>query len=140
MSFNEGDSVKVTEQGHSMHGKTGTVTLVYCDGQAFSVKFAEGRESGFFLSELELVDAKREALIELADTLDKARLQANAIDEYVIQSQHGVYGTIAMALHDTLGEIVGHDYDATRYAHSDRVYDSILDGNPVREALKVVGK
>ena len=140
MSFKEDDRVRIAEDSaHSKAGELGTVSHVYAD-HAYRVKLDSGNESGFFHKELELVDEKREALIELAETLDKARLQANAIDELVIQSQRGVYGTIALALHDTLGEIVGHGYDATRYAHSDRVYDSILDGNSVREALKVVSK
>jgi hypothetical protein len=82
----------------------------------------------------------REALIELAETLDKARLQANAIDDLVIQSQRGVYGTIALALHDTLEQIIGAGKDDIFNASADRVYDSILDGNTVREAIAEVVK
>lgn len=140
MSFKTGDKVRVVVPAHSMNGEVGTVTRVYPDGQTFSVEFDNGRESGFFLRELELVDAEREALIELAETLDKARLQANAIDDLVIQSQRGVYGTIALALHDTLEQIIGAGKDDIFNATADRVYDSILEGNTVREALALVVK
>jgi len=139
MSFKENDRVRITAKTHSKFGELGTVNHIYTDGGCL-VQLDTGNRSAFFKDEVEIVDEKREALIELAETLDKARLQANAIDELVIQSQRGVYGTIALSLHDTLEQIVGAGYDATRYAHADRVYDSILDGNTVREALKAVEK
>lgn len=80
-----------------------------------------------------------QALIILAEMLDKARRQANAIDDLTIQSQRGVYGQIALALHSTLEQIIGAGMEATRYATADRVYDSILDGNTVRQALAEYG-
>jgi len=140
MSFKQNDRVKVIASSYGHLGELGNVVNVGSDEETFLIHLDSGNTHGFFKAELELVDEKREALIELAETLDKARLQANAIDELVIQSQRGVYGTIALSLHDTLEEIIGAGYEATRYAHADRVYDSILDGNTVREALKAVGK
>lgn len=82
---------------------------------------------------------ERQALIILAEMLDKARIQANAIDEYAIQSQRGVYGTIALALHRTLEEIIGAGKEDIRTVTANRVYDSILDGNTVRQALEGEG-
>lgn len=77
---------------------------------------------------------EREALIILAEMLDKARIQANAIDLLVIQSQRGVYGQIVLALHDVLEQIVGDTEDPSLDA--DKVYVSIFaDGNTVRQAL-----
>ena len=69
------------------------------------------------------------ALIILAEMLDKARIQANAIE--VTAPQDGVYGDVSKALQGTLALIT----DA--YVAS-RVYDSILDGNSVKEALAAV--
>lgn len=80
-----------------------------------------------------------QALIILAEMLDKARRQANAIDDPEISSQRGVYGTIVLALGRTLEQIIGSGYEATRYATSDRVYESIVDGNTVRQALEAEG-
>lgn len=141
MSFKENDRVKVLGGNERYVGALGTVVEVFGDGDALIVKLdIDNRHGGFFASELELVDPKREALIELAETLNKARLQANAIDEYVIQSQRGVYGTIALALHDTLEQIIGAGRDDIFSATADRVYDSVLDGNTIREALAAVVK
>lgn len=142
MSFNKGDRVRIDEDSaHSKAGELGTVSHVYdVNRTAYRVKLDSGNESAFFGTELWPVDEKREALIELAETLDKARLMANAIDELVIQSQRGVYGQIALSLHDTLELIVGAGKEATFNAHADRVYDALIDGNTVREALKAVEK
>lgn len=139
MNFNKGDHVKAAVQYGKFAGKVGTVTQVYTDGETFAVKLDDGEEYAFFLSELEHVDAKREALIELAETLDKARLQANAIDEYTIAAQGGVYGYIVLALTDTLEAIFdGQVDDENLFANL--TYNAILDGNTVREALAVVVK
>lgn len=82
---------------------------------------------------------EREQLIELAETLDKARIQANAIDVYTIQSQMGVYGDIARALTDTLEVIFdGKVDDENLFANL--AYNAILDGNTVREAIALVVK
>ena len=139
MEFNAGDKVRVILADTADTGRVGRITEG--GGGAYLVLLA-GDEvpSGGYGSELELWDEKREALIELAATLDKARLQANAIDEYVIQSQRGVYGTIALSLHDTLEQIVGAGKDDIFYATADRVYDSVLDGNTIRQALAAVVK
>ena len=86
-----------------------------------------GRTSGFFEKELELVDPEKEALIRLAEKLDTARLQANAIAEAA--PQRGVYGII----HNALNLITG-DNDT-----ANDVYLSMMgDGNSVRQALAVV--
>lgn len=69
----------------------------------------------------------KEALITLAETLDHARLQANAIEATAPQS--GVYGRIVIAEIETLSLI-------TDAYTSQRVYDEILNsGISVREAL-----
>lgn len=81
----------------------------------------------------------KEALIELAETLDKARLQANPIDHPTISPQRGVYGQIVLALTDTLEVIFeGQIDDANLFAN--RAYTSLLDGNTVREAIAAVVK
>lgn len=157
MSFNEGDKVKVisTEIRHSGYvGRIGEIVNVfdvssYIRTYSVSLKWdtkdssmfdSMGVLASFYESELELVDEKREALIELAETLDKARLQANAIHDAEVSSQRGIYGTVALALHRTLEEIMGAGKVATRNATADRVYDSLLDGNTVREALALVAE
>lgn len=72
----------------------------------------------------------KEALIILAEMLDKARIQANAIE--ATAPQDGVYGRIVIAEVETLA-LVTDAYVAQR------VYADILkSGNTVREALTVV--
>jgi hypothetical protein len=131
MEFKAGDKVKVIAKNSRQEGKLGTVETVHSDKQTLMVQMEEGNLSGFFVSELELVDLKREALIELAETLDRARQQANAISIPVIESQRGVYGQIELALHDVVEQIVGEDIIEVA-----TVYTSIVaGGNTVREAL-----
>jgi hypothetical protein len=131
MEFKKGDRVKVIAKDSRQEGKLGTVETVHSDKQTLMVQMEEGNLSGFFVSELELVDLKREALIELAETLDRARQQANAISIPVIESQRGVYGQIELALHDVVEQIVGEDIIEVA-----TVYTSIVaGGNTVREAL-----
>ncbi len=88
MNFKQGDKVKIISKGSYYVGATGTVVSEGVDG-AYRVQIEQpapkysgfdtmGIISGFFESEIELVDSEREALIELAETLDKARKQANA--------------------------------------------------------------
>lgn len=68
------------------------------------------------------------ALIILAQMLDKARIQANAIE--VTAPQSGVYGDIAKALEGTLTFLT----DAGIAA---RIYDDIIEnGSSVQEAVK----
>lgn len=71
-----------------------------------------------------------QALIILAEMLDKARLQANAIE--VTASQSYVYGDIAETLKEVLTLITDGPVSA-------QVYDALLDGNTVRQALEGVG-
>jgi hypothetical protein len=124
MGFNKGDRVRVTTKNDVK--LVGTVSATLSD-QVF-VRLDTGDEVPFFHSELTLFDAGREALIELAETLDKARLQANAI--VATQSQYGVYGQISDALAETLILIEG--------GYETEAYQYLLDGNTVREALAAV--
>lgn len=131
MSFKKDDRVKVTMDRNQFNGQQGTVTLVYCDGTAFAVQFDDGGVFGYFEGELELVDAKREALIELAETLDKARLQANNING----CEGTIYQQITIPLIGVLDALVPVDavgFDAYEFI--------IEDGLSVREALKAVVK
>lgn len=69
------------------------------------------------------------ALVILAQMLDKARIQANAIE--VTAPQSGVYGDIANALQQTLTFLTD---DA---AAANRIYDDIIEnGSSVKEAVK----
>ena len=137
--FNEGDRVVVTAVNHSQVGVQGNVSKVDLDRETYLVDLETGRTSGFFEKELEPVDEKAEALIRLAETLDTARLQANASDAYTIQSQNGVYGQIAQALLDTL-EVIFVDHVDDHNLFANLAYNSLLDGNTVREALASVVK
>jgi len=67
----------------------------------------------------------RKALIVLASMTDKARIQANAID--ATAGTNGVYGQLSEALKATLALI-----EPDRV---DDLYQSILDGNSITEAL-----
>jgi len=69
---------------------------------------------------------EHEALIILAEMLDKARRQANSIE--ATAPQHGVYGNISDTLVEVLCLLTG------RHEVGD-IYDSLLDGNTVRQAL-----
>jgi hypothetical protein len=81
----------------------------------------------------------KQALIILAEMLEKARIQANSIDNYVISSGHGgVYGQVSQALKDTLEQIIGDD-DLNAPWTAGKVYQSLLDGNTVRQALELEG-
>lgn len=70
----------------------------------------------------------REALINLANHLDVARMQANDIRETALNTT--VYADIATALKDVLTLLV---QDSERV---DKVYESILDGNTAERALE----
>lgn len=80
---------------------------------------------------------EKQALIILAEMLEKARQQANSVDNYVIHSQQGVYGQISQALTDTLEQIIGDD-DPNASWTAGKIYQSLLDGNTVRQALEAV--
>lgn len=128
MEFELGDHVKVIIKNSVFSGKEGNIIHFHGGDNvedSVVVKISE-KEVGFFVHEIEKVDPSREALIELAETLDKARLQANAIEEAA--PQRGVYGDIHIALVNTLA-LITDDHEA--------VYASIMeDGNTVRQALK----
>lgn len=131
MSFKEGDRVRIDEDSaRSKAGELGTVTHVYdVNRTAYRVKLDSGNESGFFETELWPVDEKREALIELAETLDKARLQANAING----CDGDIYRTISESLYGVLGIIVGEESEGF-----DTYQNMVASGLSVREALAQV--
>jgi hypothetical protein len=142
MSFKEGDIVTVTTKNSIHEGKNGTVVGIYEDDQTYRVSIEQpapkgsgfesmGVLSGFFESELALVDPKQEALIRLAETLDSARLQANNING----CEGTIYQQITIPLIGVLDALV--PVDAVGYA----AYEFIIeDGLSVREALKKVEK
>lgn len=69
------------------------------------------------------------ALIILAEMLNKARIQANAIE--VTAPQSGVYGDIVKPLKLTLALLTD--------AHTaSRIYDALLDCSSVKEAMEAV--
>lgn len=74
--------------------------------------------------------AARHELLTLATTLDKARLEAN--DHEATAPQTGVYGDIVTALIDVIRLIVGSKGVA------EQVYEAILDGMTVAEALDLI--
>lgn len=127
--FSTGDKVIITAENHSQVGVQGTVSEVYTDGDTYLVTLETGRVSGFFEKELELVDPEKEALIRLAETLDLARQQANAIKA----TEGDTYRTISEALSSTL--------DAYFHRNGDgfEAYNEIIrSGFSVREAIKYV--
>lgn len=126
MGFNIGDKVRVI--GTVDKGRVGEIIRVYSDS-THAVRFEDNTFAGFFASELVTFDAKREALIDLAETLDRARRQANAIEETA--DQFGVYGDVCVALKEVLLLIEG-GYKTEAYGH---ILD---DGSTVREALDLV--
>ena len=65
------------------------------------------------------------ANITLAETLNTARIQANATGN----TEGGIYASIVETLKDVLGLLVVSDVEAT--------YQSILDGNTVVQALEL---
>jgi hypothetical protein len=121
--FKNTDRVRIIAKNSMYTGTEGTIVNVYTDDKTFLVKLDTGNTSGFFVSELELSNP----LITLAETLDEARRQANAIPE--TESWAGVYGDIANTLIKVLSLITDSVIDGRI------VYDGLLDGNTVREAL-----
>jgi hypothetical protein len=73
------------------------------------------------------------ALTALAIRLNEARLAANDIDESAPQSS--VYGDISDALRKTLALLL----DGNHF-RAEAVYQAILDGNTVTEALVIEAK
>jgi len=130
MNLKKNDMVRVVTPGHARYGDIGTVSFAYSDWR-FVVRFADGREIMALPSELEPVDTKREGLLQLATTLNKARIQANAVE--ATAPQHGVYGDISQVLVEVLCLLTG------RFEVGD-IYDALLDGCTVRKALALVVK
>jgi hypothetical protein len=127
--YSKGDRVKINANYSIYNGREGTIArTTFSEEDAYTVAIDGDTipERGFYERELDLVGKDdREALITLAETLDSARQQANAIDSAAPQS--GVYGKIHVALVDTL-HLITEDYED--------VYESIMaDGNTVRQAL-----
>lgn len=130
--FKEGNRVEVTADIGAALGLTGTITKVYSGMDGYLIQLdGTGRVMGFFTSELALLDQKREALIELAETLDSARKQANNING----CEGTIYQSITTPLISVLDSLV--PVDATGY---DAYEFLIEDGLSVREALKKVEK
>lgn len=75
---------------------------------------------------MDAMDTK--ALIILAEMLNKARIQANAIE--ATESQDGVYGEIVTSLKRTLAIMTGDAHTASR------VYENLLNCSSVKEALE----
>jgi len=132
MGFNKGDKVRITPKYSKYEEGVGEITHLFEDGASYMLRLdGSGIVRSFFDYELEPFDAKREALIELAETLNKARVQANAIE--TTAPQWSIYGSIAQNLVEVLCLITG------RFEVGD-IYDALIDGVTVREALALVVK
>lgn len=125
--FKADDKVVVSEPAHSQAGVQGRIHKVYVSDDTYLVELETGRVSGFFESELELVDPQREALIRLAETLDLARQQANAIKV----TEGDTYRTISEALYSTLEAYFHQTGEGV-----DTYNEIIRSGFSVREAVK----
>lgn len=133
MSFNKGDIVQVVKGHWKAGGKVGVVSSVSDPGEYSYGYYCVTIEDNVHVisgKDLTPYDEKREALIALAETLDKARILANTMNE----TEGAVYGDISRALSDTLQILSKDEYDSTE------VYDSLIDGSTVRDALKRVEK
>jgi hypothetical protein len=122
MSFKTGDKVRVVQGNSRYYNQVGTVVNTYEDNAGHLVELDSGLQRSFFNHELGLDNP----LIDLAETLNNARMQANAIPE--MAPQGGVYGDISQIMVEVLCTITG------RFEVGD-IYDSLNDGNTVREAL-----
>jgi hypothetical protein len=134
--FNRGDLVTVLTKNSVYEGARGRVERSQ-DDDTYLITLESGKISGFFERELEAVHGEKDALIRLAETLDLARKQAEAIDIYTIQHGLGVQGEIVVALKDTLEVIIDETHEGENNAwHAGRVFGYLIEGNSVREALK----
>lgn len=130
MEFNQGDKVRVILADTADTGRVGRITEG--GGGAYLVLLAgDETTSGWYGSELELWDEKREALIGLAETLTTTLLTENVMDNPASLSD--VYENIARALVETLCVLTN------RVEVSD-IYDRILCGYSVRMALAAAVK
>jgi hypothetical protein len=130
--FNKGDLVTVTTKNSIYEGARGRVERSQ-DDDTYLITLETGKISGFFERELEVVDEEKEALIRLAETLDSARQQANAIKA----TEGDVYGKISEALSSTLESYF---YQSGKHAfYGEHAYGEIIrSGFSVREAIKYV--
>lgn len=74
---------------------------------------------------------ERTALVALAQQINEARIAANAI-EATESSLYGVYGILSHALYDVIIRVV-EGFDRRGF-----VFESILDGNTVQQALSAL--
>jgi hypothetical protein len=137
--FAAGDRVKVNANYSVYNGREGVIKrTTFSEEDAYTVALDGDTipERGFYERELDLVRKdEREALIILAETLDDARRQANAIE--VTAPQHGVYGQIHDALISTLETFC---YQTGHHAPLGyTIYESIMaNDNTVRQAIEHV--
>jgi hypothetical protein len=119
---------RVTYTGYS-ETRQGAVVSHFCDhGDHFvGIRFDGGTSEREVSEDLvEPVKGDRiEDLTLLAETLNKARLQANNING----ADGDIYRTISGSLDDVLGAIAGDEQVGYR------IYSYVLDGSTVREAL-----
>jgi hypothetical protein len=130
MEFKEGDKVKVITKNSAHFGRTGVVIRSMDDSTCFvnlSGDDKVGILTGFFVSELELLDPEREALITVAETLNKARLQAKPEQPHV--GRENLTHEIEVVLYRTLMQLIDELLDVNT------AFDAILAGKTVREAL-----
>lgn len=73
---------------------------------------------------------ERTALVALAQQINETRITANGIE--ATESMHGVYGQLVHSLYSTIRLIV------EGYERADFVYDLVLDGNTVQQALSAL--
>jgi hypothetical protein len=125
-TFEKGQRVVITNEAEDYEG---VVLDFYCDYGEHRVDMQT--DGGRRLSpnaewDVKPVKGSRiEDLTLLAETLDKARLQANNING----ADGDIYRTISESLYDVLEAIAGNEQVGYR------IYSSILDGITVREAL-----
>lgn len=141
-TFTKGQRVVVTSGGNTFEGVVVESYIDFIVGDIQVQVLADGENRVRNYSD-DAVEPVKGYMIEdatlLAETLDRARLMANASDEYAIASQRGVYGQIAQALQDTL-EVIFVDQVEDHSLFAALAYSAILDGNTVREALALVIK
>lgn len=124
--FNKGDLVTVLTKNSIYEGARGRVELSQ-DDNTYLITMETGKISGFFERELEVVDEEKEALIRLAETLDLARQQANALKA----TEGDTYRKIADAQSSALEAYFRHNGDGI-----DAYNEIIRSGLSVREAIK----
>lgn len=133
MGFSKGDRVRVTMVDSTNTGRTGRVIHVNRVSEFYVVRFGGSSEvSSYFASELEPFDPWHEELVELAETLNKVRLQAKPAEPHA--GLQVIYNEIGVAFYDTLRMLI------VEFDDVNKAYDHILDGGTVREALALVAE